>query len=160
MAKEKDSPEAYSAYLMAYPQGEFALIAQKALEKTVPKSHPLLQELGIEMILVEGGSFQMGSYEKDREKPVHEVSLSDFYLANTACTFAQYDYFCEQTKRKKPNDEGWGRGSRPVINVSWKDAKAYCDWLSQKTGNDFRLPTEAEWEFAARGGKGEKDKNI
>ena len=65
-------------------------------------------------------------------------------------TFAQYDRFASETGRPLPSDEGWGRGERPAINVSWNDADAYCRWLSAKTGRTFRLPTEAEWEKAAR----------
>ncbi|MEL6696244.1 MAG: formylglycine-generating enzyme family protein [Bacteroidota bacterium] len=105
------------------------------------------------MIFIPGGTFQMGSDEGGGdEEPVHQVTLSDFYLAETEVTFAQYDYFCEATGRVKPNDAGWGRGNRPVINVTWDDAQAYCQWVSDQTGLKYRLPTEAEWEYAAGGG--------
>lgn len=105
------------------------------------------------MIQIAGGSFEMGSNAGGKdEKPVHRVSVSTFYLAETEVTFEQYDYFCEQTGRKEPDHEGWGRGNRPVINVSWEDATAYCRWLSKETGQSYRLPTEAEWEYAAGGG--------
>jgi hypothetical protein len=60
-------------------------------------------------------------------------------------TFEEYDHFCEQTRRQPPDDNGWGRGRRPVINVSWGDAKAYVEWLAAETGQLYRLLTEAEW---------------
>ncbi|RMG69758.1 MAG: hypothetical protein D6722_09615 [Bacteroidetes bacterium] len=105
------------------------------------------------MIRVPGGTFSMGSDKGyGDEKPVHQVAISTFHLAETEVTFAQYDYFCERTGREKPDDQGWGRGSRPVINVSWQDAKAYCQWLSKQTGDTYRLPSEAEWEYADGGG--------
>ncbi|HHD73096.1 MAG TPA: hypothetical protein ENL02_04250, partial [Epsilonproteobacteria bacterium] len=102
--------------------------------------------------------FQMGSDDgRDNEKPVHTVTFNyDFEIAPYLVTFEEYDLFCEDTDRIKPHDVGWGRGRRPVINVSWHDAKAYCDWLSDKTRETYRLPTEAEWEYACRAGTAEK----
>lgn len=106
------------------------------------------------MVSIKAGSFMMGSDSGESyEKPVHRVTIGyDFYIGKYEVTFKEYDKFCEDTGRKKPDDYGWGRGDRPVINVSWNDAKAYTSWLSQKTGKTYRLPTEAEWEYVARAG--------
>ncbi|MCU0450279.1 MAG: formylglycine-generating enzyme family protein [Bernardetiaceae bacterium] len=108
-----------------------------------------------DMVLVDGGSFLMGSNDGEQEeKPIHKVSVGSFYLAKTEVTVAQYREFCRATNRQMPEEPKWGwQDHFPIVNVSWKDAQAYCDWLAQKTGQKFRLPTEAEWEFAARGGK-------
>jgi formylglycine-generating enzyme required for sulfatase activity len=99
------------------------------------------------MVLIPAGEFMMGS-EKGRadEKPVHKVYLDAFYIDKYEVTFARYDAFCDATGRTKPSDSGWGRGTRPVINISWDDAMAYCEWAGK------RLPTEAEWERACRAG--------
>jgi formylglycine-generating enzyme required for sulfatase activity len=127
------------------------------------------------MVLIPGGTFQMGDVMGDKEyedERVHTVTLSAFQIGAYEVTFAEYDAFCDATGREKPDDRGWGRGRRPVISVSWKDAIAYCNWLSTQHGyqpvysinggnstarreaNGYRLPTEAEWEYAAReGGK-------
>jgi len=72
------------------------------------------------------------------------VTLKTFAMGRTQVTFAEYDRFAEATGREKPNDEDWGRGERPVIRVSWHDATAYAAWLSDQTGQRYRLPTEAE----------------
>lgn len=106
-----------------------------------------------QMVKVEGGWFDMGSTDGDNdERPVHRVKVDSFAIAKYEVTFDEYDRFCELTGRPKPDDNGWGRGKRPVINVSWTDASEYCRWLGSLSGLSFRLPTEAEWEFAAKGG--------
>jgi|GEM_PF-1798401 len=135
------------------------------------------------MVLVKAGSFEMGNTRGDSEgdsdeKPVHRVTLTyDYWIWKYEVTFAEYDLYCESVGKSKPSDRGWGRGSRPVMNVSWNDAIGYCNWLSEKEGlakaydgngnlldgngrttrditkvEGYRLPTEAEWEYAARGG--------
>ena len=106
-----------------------------------------------EMIEIPSGSFQMGSDNGYAdENPVHLVALPSFKLGKYPVTFAEYDYYAAAAGISKPDDNGWGRGQRPVVNVSWQDAIAYCQWLTTQTGKDYRLPSEAEWEYACRSG--------
>ena len=111
---------------------------------------------GAPMVLIPTGEFMMGSPDGQGdtdEHPAHKVRFSKPYaIARYETTFEEYDRFAKATGRRLPDDNGWGRGRRPVINVSWQDAKDYAAWLSQETGKPYRLPTEAEWEYAARSG--------
>jgi len=124
---------------------------------------------------VQKGSFQMGNTRDDAEgwpseKPVHTVHLTyDYYISTTEVTFEAYDLYCEEQGKELPSDEGFGRETMPAINISWSDAIAYCNWLSEKEGlspaydaqgnlldqrgdittditkvEGYRLPTEAE----------------
>lgn len=108
---------------------------------------------GPEMVRIPKGSFLMGSREIDSEQPRHDVCvIRPFAIGRFPVTFEEYDRYCAAAGLRLPYDEGWGRGRRPVINVSWNSAVAYCGWLSQETGRHYRLPSEAEWEYACRAG--------
>ena len=111
------------------------------------------------MISVPAGSFLMGAPESethslDSERPRRTVSVPAFAASAYEVTFAEWDACVAEggCGGYSPDDFGWGRGDRPVINVSWDDVQLYVAWLSRKTGETYRLPTEAEWEYAARAG--------
>jgi formylglycine-generating enzyme required for sulfatase activity len=108
-----------------------------------------------EMVVVEGREFKMGDFDNrgDRDaRPVHDVQIKRFALGKYEVTFDEYDRFALVTGRGLSFDQGWGRGGHPVINVSWEDARDFAKWLSDETGKKYRLPSEAEWEYAARSG--------
>lgn len=155
-----------------------SLPLKPSLSTNIPDHCPTMIAVP-EMVTVPAGAFRMGDGFGDgslNEKPAHIVNMSAFTIAKYELTFAEYDVFCSATGRELPRDERWGRGQRPVINVSWYDAIAFCNWLSEQQGytkvyrveiekdfegsdmkvfyadweaNGYRLPSEAEWEYAA-----------
>jgi formylglycine-generating enzyme required for sulfatase activity len=103
-----------------------------------------------------GSNLQQDKDALDNEQPQHRLSLPNYFLAKTPVTHAQYKEFVQATGHKAP--EGWPNGTpppdiedHPVVDVSWYDARDYCQWLSQETGKDYHLPSEAEWEKGACG---------
>ena len=113
-----------------------------------------------EMVVIPAGSFLMGSPSGeagrfDDEGPAHRVTISEpFAVGVYEVTFDEWDACVADggCGGRRPGDEGWGRGRRPVVNVSWRDAQSYVSWLSETTGEPYRLLSESEWEYAARAG--------
>lgn len=126
--------------------------ASAAQGQATPVSRPEMRKLP-------GGIFVMGSLASEPgrspdEGPQHRVTIRPFLISAKTVTFDEWDACVADggCNGYRPDDQGWGRGKRPVINVSWNDVQSYLSWLSRKTGVTFRLPTEAEWEYAARAG--------
>jgi len=116
------------------------------------------------MVRIAAGSFLMGAAAgepgaQDNERPAHRVELDGFEIAVTQLTNAAYAQFLAATGQKGPKywrDPLFSHPDQPVVATSWFDAVAYCEWLSSITARQYRLPTEAEWEYAARGGQEQK----
>ena len=148
--------------------------------ETVPGTAASLRMIAVPGGTFMMGSPEGEPFRGDDEGPRHRVTLSPFFMSEVEVTWDQYWAFCSETmseghtppeaiyevNNKYPDidavsgptpafgspDQGWGMGSRPAITMTWYAAKTFCQWLSLKTGRNYRLPTEAEWEYAARGG--------
>jgi formylglycine-generating enzyme required for sulfatase activity len=162
-ARRANSRRAYWAYLdQCAPACSHRAEAEAALARLTP-AYPVVRDRlsdglqGPEMVAVPAGGFVMGSPASEKGRYNDEASRTvriekPFAIGKYEVMFHEYDRFAAATGRTPPKDQDWGRGRRPVINVTWRDAVAYADWLSQQTGARYRLPTEAEWEYAARAG--------
>jgi formylglycine-generating enzyme required for sulfatase activity len=134
----------------------------KAIISADSQSYSVIQDkltndaLAPQLIIVPAGSNTLGDITGSgikNELPTYQVTIDKpFAIGKFEVTFDEYDLFCEATKHKKTDDEGWGRGKLPVINVTWDDAYSYVKWLSKQTGKKYFLPSEAQWEYSARAG--------
>jgi formylglycine-generating enzyme required for sulfatase activity len=157
-----NTQEAYQAYLDTYPEGEHraeALITMEHLDLGPGKAFRDCTACPPMMVLP-AGEFWQGSSADDplaasNERPRHVVRVGrPFAIGIEEITFAEWDAcVADGGCRHQPGDNGWGRGAQPVIMVSWNDAQEYVGWLSEKTRQDYRLPSESEWEYAARAGE-------
>lgn len=156
-SKPSASPQASRPPAAARPSRE------RSVERrhTSPVGVVVNKVLTPELVVIPGGAFQMGGQDRDTladERPEHTVEVAAFRISRFEVTNAQYLAFTQATGYDEPPaPKGWGQYVRdepnhPVVNISWDDAVAYCHWLTKVTGQVFRLPTEAEWEYAARAG--------
>ena len=161
-AKANNTAESYQTYLASYPNGAYSPLAKAALEELRPSPGKTFQDCNVcpMMKTLDSGNAQLGASAsepgvKPNELPKRPVIISTpFSVSLTEVTFAQWDACATDGGcTARPNDNGWGRGNRPVINISWDDAQGYAQWLSNKTGKKYSLPSEAQWEYAARGGE-------
>jgi len=174
-ANLKHTLESYRRYLSYFPAGKYVAEARKAVGLLEGEALPAVKNTETQVLaeakmsFVKEGTFQIGDEYGDSDaRPPREVAVKNFYLSPYEVTFEQYDLYCEAMHVEKPDDEGWGRGQRPVVNVSWFDAIKFCNWMSgqlnlkevydigpggqvevDQEANGYRLPTEAEWEYAA-----------
>ncbi|MEE9271856.1 MAG: SUMF1/EgtB/PvdO family nonheme iron enzyme [Robiginitomaculum sp.] len=164
-AKAANTAAAYQQYLNSFPQGAYVAQAIAALDKLKPRPGKTFKDCADcpVMVSLPAGNTNLGAAQDDQlarssEKPARPVIFTNLYaIGVNEITFKEWDACVSAGSCKtKPNDNGWGRGNRPVINISWDDARGYATWLSGKTGFAYSLPSEAQWEYAARGG----DKGI
>ena len=161
-ARKLDTIEAYQSYIDAFPNGSSVAAALEAIDMLTLRPGKIFRDCTNcpAMVVVPAGSFWQGSEESsphalNKEKPRRMVTFSEpFAVGVFELTLEQWDQCAaEGGCTEHPRDNGWGRGTRPVIMVSWNDAQEYITWISKKTGQSYRLPSESEWEYIARAGE-------
>ncbi len=152
----QDRPEAKAAGTSALvPAAEPAPTPAPVTQGPHRANRVVQDRNGPPMVAIDAGRFSMGyggGISTSDTRPAHEVALPGFLIGVREVTFSEYDRYVRATGARRPDDYGWGRAERPVVDVSWYEAVAYTRWLAGQTGRRYRLPTEAEWELAARAG--------
>jgi formylglycine-generating enzyme required for sulfatase activity/serine/threonine protein kinase len=160
-AQKLNTRKSYQAYIDAFPRGQNVTAALEAIDGLTLRPGKRFRdcEQCPNLVVVPSGSFLQGAHETSRtslanEKPQRTVVIARaFAMGIHEVTMAQWQACVSDGPCQPVDDNGWGRGARPVMMVSWNDAQAYLEWLSKKTGERYRLPSESEWEYAARAGE-------
>jgi len=161
-AEKLNTIDAYQAYIDAFPKGARLANALEKIDELTLRPGKTFTDCAEcpAMVVVPAGTFWQGSDEDSRwalskEKPKRMVTFSEpFAVGKFEVTMEQWDQCVAAGGcSTRPRDNGWGRGNHPVIMVSWNDAQEYVAWISQKTGQSYRLPSESEWEYFARAGE-------
>jgi len=161
-ATKLNTIEAYQTYIRTFPTGNKVATALEAIDMLTLRPGKTFRDCEDcpSMVVVPAGSFWQGSDDSEplalkKEKPRRMITIAEpFAVGVFEVTMHQWGLcLADGGCSTQPRDNGWGRGSRPVIMVSWNDAQEYVSWLSRKTGQSYRLPSESEWEYFARAGE-------
>ncbi len=160
-AQKLHTRKAYQAYIDAFPRGQHVTAALTAIDDLTLRPGKRFRDCDLcpDLVVLSAGSFWQGADKNSttalaNEKPQRKVVIDNaFAIGIHEVTLAQWDACVAGGECDQTPDNGWGRGARPVMMVSWDDAQTYVVWLSKKTGERYRLPSESEWEYAARGGE-------
>lgn len=161
-ARTANRADSYQQYLGSFPQGAHVAKAIAAIEQLKPAAGRTFQDCDTcpLMVSLAGGTANLGAHSDDdgarpNEAPKRPVTFSGLFAMSVhEVTFNEWNECVSAGGcTTRPQDNGWGQGTRPVINVTWDDAQDYATWLSQKTGLSYALPSEAQWEYGARAGE-------